>query len=71
MVKCFFNKKYLCVFLFIIAAFSLCAARDIGADMESYRDEQKDRNEHIESNSNAPLTDKEKELLSLEQSELL
>ena len=65
MVKCFFNKKYLCVFLFIIAAFSLCTARDIGTDIESKR------NEHIESDPNAPLTDNEKELLSLEQSELL
>ena len=65
MVKCFFNKKYLCVFLFIIVAFSLCTARDIGTDMES------ERNEHIESDSNAPLADNEKELLSLEQSELL
>lgn len=65
MVKCFFNKKYLCVFLFIIAAFSLCTARDIGADIESKR------NEHIESDPNAPLTDNEKELFSLEQSELL
>jgi len=70
MVKCFFNKKYLCVFLFIIAAFSLCAARDIGTDMESERDEQDHRNEYIESDSNAPLTDNEKELLSVEQSEL-
>ena len=71
MIKCFFNKKYLCVFLFIIAAFSLCAARDIGTDMESERDEQDHRNEYIESDSNAPLTDNEKELFSLEQSELL
>ena len=70
MVKCFFNKKYLCVFLFIIAAFSLCAARDIGTDMESECDEQDHRNEYIESDSNAPLTDNEKELFSLEQSEL-
>lgn len=64
MVKCFFNKKYLCVFLFIIAAFSLCTALDIGTDIESKR------NEHIESDPNAPLTDNGKKLLSLEQSEL-
>lgn len=71
MVKCFFNKKYFCVFLLIAACLSLCTALDIGADMESYRDEQKYRNEHIESDPNAPLADNEKELLSLEQSELL
>nr|WP_298678265.1 hypothetical protein [uncultured Treponema sp.] len=32
---------------------------------------ESERNEHIESDSNAPLTDNEKELLSIEQSELL
>lgn len=64
MVRHSSSKKYFCVFLYIAVCLSLCTALDTGTDMESHRDQHT-------ADSNVPLTDNEKELLSIEQSELL
>ena len=65
MVKYFFNKKYLCVFLCITTWFAICTALDTGNDRKCNSDKYGVFNE------NDRFADNEKELLSVEQSELL